>query len=97
MPPAVLEIAKTIGALVGLLTGVFVTYWQIRQRTMSRDLKLADNPERCGQHEEAIATLKARFETLDERNEKDHGEMFRQLGLMSVEIAKLGRNGGGGK
>lgn len=97
MPPAVLEIAKTIGALVGLLTGVFVTYWQIRQRTMSRDLKLADNPERCGQHEEAIATLKAAVKAECDANREDHRQIFAQLGLMSVEIAKLGRNGGGAK
>jgi hypothetical protein len=64
---------------------------------MTKQLDLADNPERCGQHEEAISTLKARVEKLDESNDKAHDEMFRQLGAMCVEIAKIGRNGGGGK
>jgi len=94
MHPAVLvEILKIAGAILGVASAAFITAWQIRQRTKTKELKLADNPERCGQHEEAITTLKARVETLDERNDKDHGEMFRQLGAMSVEIAKLGRNG----
>jgi hypothetical protein len=98
MHPAVLvEILKITGACLGLASAVFITLWQIRQKTMTKELKLADNPERCGQHEEAITTLKLRLEKLDEGNDKDHGEMFRQLGAMCVEIAKLGRNGGVGK
>jgi hypothetical protein len=98
MHPAVLvEALKIVGASLGLASAVFITLWQINQRTKTREMKLADNPERCGQHEEAISTLKARVEKLDESNDNAHDEMFRQLGAMSVEIAKLGRNGGGAK
>ena len=97
MSSLALEIAKIVGAIVGLVTGALVAYWKIRDKRIAKAFSLEDNPERCGRHEEAIKTLKDRVEKLDEGNDKDHGEMFRQLGAMSVEIAKLGRNGGGGK
>jgi hypothetical protein len=88
------EIAKLVGAIVGLCSGIFITYWQIRQKTLSRELKLEDNPERCGRHEEAIKTLQSRFDKWDEKNDKEHAQMCQQLGLLSIDIAKLSRNGG---
>jgi hypothetical protein len=91
------EIAKLVGAIVGLASGIFITYWQIRQKTLSRELKLEDNPERCGRHEEAIKTLQARVDRWEEKNDKEHAQMCAQLGLMSIEIAKISRNGGGAK
>lgn len=97
MNSAVVEIAKTIGAVVGLATGIFVTYWQIRQRTKAKELGLPDNPERCGKHEEAIGTLKGVVEKLERENDQDHDRIFTELGLISVEIAKLSRNGSGAK
>jgi hypothetical protein len=88
------EIAKLVGAIVGLCSGIFITYWQIRQRTLSREMKLEDNPERCGRHDEAIQQLKAAVRKECDDNREDHRVMFNQLGALSLEIAKLSRNGG---
>lgn len=89
------EIAKVFGALIGLLTGVYVTYWQIRQRQISKALSLEDNPERCGRHEEAIKRLRQDMDTLADQNRDDHRQLFNQVGALGIEIAKLNRNGGG--
>jgi hypothetical protein len=92
-----LEIAKIVGAIVGVIAAALVAYWKLKDKRIAKDLGLQDNPERCGRHEADIKTLKERFDRFDTKNDEDHGEMFRQLGAMSVEIAKLGRNGGGGR
>lgn len=88
------EIAKLVGAVVGLCSGIFITYWQIRQRTISKSLNLEDNPERCGRHEEAIAQLKIAVKQECDENRDEHRLLFNQLGALSLEIAKLSRNGG---
>ena len=89
------EIAKLVGAVVGLCSGIFITYWQIRQKTLARSLSLEDNPERCGRHEEAIQRLKEAVKQECDDNREDHRIMFNQIGALSIEIAKLGRNGHG--
>lgn len=90
-----LEVAKVVGAFVGLCSGIFITYWQIRQRTIARSLSLEDNPTRCGRHEEAIQSLRADFSRICDENREDHKQMFGQIGALSIEVTKLSRNGGG--
>lgn len=97
MDAAWVEIAKTIGAAVGLLTGAFVTYWQIRQHTRAKELGLTDNPERCGRHEEAIKQLRSDMDSMGDQNRDDHREMLRQIAGLSIEMARMSRNGGGPK
>ena len=91
------EIAKTIGAAVGLLTGGFVTYWQIRQRTRQKAYDLEDNPERCGRHEEAIKQLRSDMDDMCEENRDDHREMLKQIAGLSVEMARASRHEGSAK
>jgi hypothetical protein len=92
-----LEIAKIAGAIVGIIAAALVAYWKFKDKRQAKDLGLPDNPERCGRHEEAIKTLKDDMKTYCDENREDHRQIFAQVGAMSIEIAKLGRNGGGGK
>jgi hypothetical protein len=84
-----LEIAKIVGAIVGLATGAFVTYWRIREKQLQKDHGLEDNPERCGRHEEAINTLKGRVDALDARNAADHGRIETKLQNIALEIVAI--------
>jgi hypothetical protein len=84
-----IEIIKMVGAIAGLLTMAFVAWCRWKEGKLTKELKLEDNPERCGRHEEAIVTLKGRFEKLEQENQRDHGEMLRQLAGLSLELVKV--------
>jgi len=88
-----LEIARTVGSAIGLASGIFITYWRITQSARARELKLEDNPERCGRHEEAIKSIRLELDKVRSDNKEDHRIIFNQLGALSVEIARLGRGG----
>jgi hypothetical protein len=92
-----LEIAKIAGAIVGIIAAALVAYWKFKDKRQAKDLGIDENPKRCGQHEEAIDTLKKEMGRFCDENREDHRQIFAQVGAMSIEIAKLGRNGGGGK
>lgn len=97
----VVEILKIIGAVIGLASGVYIVTWQSHQKSRIKQLaaegtELADNPERCGRHEEAIKQLRSDFDDFYDENRYEHRTMITQLGTLSLEIAKLSRNGHGG-
>lgn len=92
MNSAWFKLAETFGAFIGLLFGIYFTYWRVRQSRMAADLRLEDNPERCGRHEEAIKSLREQVQKYCEENREDHRQIFGQLGALSVEMAKLERN-----
>jgi len=88
--PLIVEIFKIIGAIVGCTAGVLVTYWKVREKQRSKEFGLSDNPERCGQHQEAINTLKERIGTLEKQNRDDHEKLGNQIGALALQIARAG-------
>lgn len=87
--PLVLELAKIIGAIVGFAAGVLVTYWRIRERRITREFGLAENPERCGDHAARLRALEGWIEKLERDNREDHNKIVGQIGALGIEIAKL--------
>lgn len=91
------KIAESFGSLCGFVLAVYYTYWRIRQNRIASDKGLEDNPERCGRHEEAIKQLRSDMDDYYDENREEHRTMSVQLGALSLEIAKLSRNGHGGE
>ena len=101
MGAVLVEILKVVGAALGALSAAFLAYCTIkaakekaRQKQLQAQFGLADNPERCGRHEEAIAGLKQDVTELKRDNSKEHDEIFTQLQGISIELVRMGRNGG---
>lgn len=90
------ELLKAIGAALGVLSAAFLTYSTIRaskersrQKALQAEFGLADNPERCGRHEEAIGGLKEDFADLKDENAKEHEQIFNQLQGISLELVGI--------
>lgn len=88
-----LKIAEVVGTVLGASAFALITYWKMREKRLLKEKGLADNPERCGKHE---ARLQALEDRMDE-NHEDHLRFLDQLQKLSVEIARLSRNGNGGQ
>lgn len=92
-----LKIAEVVGTVLGALAFALVTYWKMRERKLIKEKGLADNPERCGQHEARLNALEDRIGREMDLNHEAHEKIFDQLKALSVEIARLSRHGGGAK
>ena len=95
--PLLLELAKIIGAIVGLVAGALVTYWRFNERRRTKELNLDENPERCGKHEIRLDALERRMGSLEEHNREDHNKLFNQIGAVGNALARLGGRFNGGK
>jgi uncharacterized protein (DUF39 family) len=89
----VLKIIEIAGTALGVIAFALVTYWRLKEKRHEERLDLADNPVRCGEHKARLESLEARMD----ENHEEHVRIFAQLQALSVEIAKLSRNGGGAK
>lgn len=85
------QILTAIGGAIGAISAALVTYWKLRDKKLAKDKGLADNPERCGQHEEAIAGLKDRMDDMERTNREDHRELTRQISALAIDVAGIGR------
>lgn len=86
------EWLKLIGALLGLAAAVFMAWCKVidsrekkREKAIQAEFNLADNPTRCGEHKAKIEGLEKAIET----NGREHGQMFTQLGGISLELVGI--------
>lgn len=91
-----LKVVEVAGTVLGTLAFALVTYWKMRERKLIKEKGLADNPERCGQHEARLNALEERIGREMDLNHEAHEKIFEELKALSVDIARLSRNGNGG-
>ena len=89
----IVKIAEVVGITLGTIAFALMTYWKLKERAIMKEHGLEDNPERCGRHEEQLKSLSGRIDKLEENNREDHQQIFRQIGDLAVEIAKVSRGG----
>lgn len=94
---ALLKIAEYAGTALGVIAFALVTYWRLREKRLAKEHGLEANPERCTQHELRLGYIEERIEREFEENRQAHEKMLDQIGVLRVEIARLSRNGNGGK
>ena len=61
-----IKIAEIIGIALGIMAFALVTYWKLRERSLARERGLDENPQRCEQHQTAIAVIEERLDTIEE-------------------------------
>lgn len=87
-----IEVLKVVGAALGFGSAGFLAYSKIKESKLTKELKLSENPERCGQHQAKLERLREDLDSLEENNTNEHREMLRQIGGISLELVKIGKD-----
>lgn len=77
-----LKIAEIIGILLGTIAFALVTYWRLKEKVLSKEHGMLDNPERCRDHEERlrkIETIAIKLDAKVEGMKEDVDGIIRKL------------------
>jgi hypothetical protein len=80
---------EIINALATLVLVALLAWAKYREKKMTRDSGLSDNPERCTEHEMRLGNIEKKLEALEGTNREDHGEMFKRLNDLAIAQARM--------
>lgn len=90
-----LKIMETIGVILGTLAFAFWTLARLKEKAYTKKYNLKPNPTRCGEMIARVENLEKDVSENKAENRDDHKQLFAQIGALSIEVAKIARNGGG--
>jgi hypothetical protein len=91
---AIAKFAEIAGTILGTLAFAFWTLSKLKEKAATKKYGLKPNPTRCGEMIARIENLENDVKENKQENRDDHKQLFSQIGALSIEVAKIGRNGG---
>jgi len=79
---------EIINALATLVLVALLAWAKYKEKKMTREHGLSDNPERCTEHEQRLANIEKKLDELEDNNRADHGKIFDQLQALAIAQAR---------
>lgn len=61
---SLIKVAEIVGIVLGAAAFALVTYWKMKDKALTKERGLMDNPERCKDHEDRLRAIEGRLATI---------------------------------